>query len=210
MLHALALAALVARCAPAIATHTMTAIVRVESGGDPLAIGDNTAKRSYSPQNRAEAEALAQQLIAAGHSVDLGIAQIDVVNFARLSMSARALFDPCLNLRAGATILLEDYNVAERRYGSGQIALRHAIGMYNTGRLDRGASYERRVLAIAGISDPDQLSKKVDVAFAALRSPLLVRVSTAQRRSQNNHRRSVTPLRAPILITARPSRVLVF
>ena len=210
MLHALALAALISRCAPAVAPQTMIAIVRVESGGDPFAIGDNTTKRSYHLRNRANAEALADRLIAAGHSVDLGIAQIDVVNFAQLAVNPRALFDPCVNVRVGAEILSHDYTIARRRYGSGQMALRHAIGMYNTGRLDKGASYVGRVLAIVGIRDPNPLIRKVDVMFAALRSPLLVFAPTAYRRSANLHRRPVAPLRAPILITARASRVVVF
>ena len=53
-LHALALAALMAHCAPTVAPSTMTAIVQVESGGDPLAIGDNTTRRSYYPRDSRE------------------------------------------------------------------------------------------------------------------------------------------------------------
>ena len=79
-LHALALAALMAHCAPAVAPSTMTAIVQVESGGNPLAIGDNTAGRSYYPHDRGAAERLARRLLNAGHLLDLGIAQIDSMN----------------------------------------------------------------------------------------------------------------------------------
>ena len=46
-IHMLALAALIRHCAPAVAPSTMTAIVRVESGGNPFAVGDNTTRRSY-------------------------------------------------------------------------------------------------------------------------------------------------------------------
>jgi type IV secretion system protein VirB1 len=211
MLHSVALTALLLRCAPEIAPATMTAIVQVESGGDPLAIGDNTARRSYHPSDRARAEALAHRLIEAGHSVDLGMAQIDNVNFARLAVSVRTLFDPCMNLRAGAEILSEDYTLAQQRYGSGQIALRHAIGMYNTGRIDAGESYTRRVLDVAGIRESRHPSQHLIAALAALRSPLLVHVLIVHARSRHVRYRPVVPSRAPILITTvRTSRVVVF
>jgi type IV secretion system protein VirB1 len=211
MLHALALAALTLRCAPEIAPMTMTAIVQVESGGDPLAIGDNTARRSYHPSDRASAEALAHRLIEAGHSVDLGMAQIDNVNFARLAVNARMLFDPCMNLRAGAEILSEDYALAQRRFGSGQIALRHAIGMYNTGHLDRGATYVRRVLAVAGIRDRARSSQRVIVVLDPLHSPLLIKIPIAHVQALGVRHAHIMPARAPILVTtARPSRIVVF
>ena len=43
----------------------------------------------------------------------------------------------------GAKILSGDYAFAARRYRGGQVALRHAVGMYNTGRLNAGAPYIR-------------------------------------------------------------------
>ena len=82
MFHSVALAALIAHCAPNVAPATMAAIVNVESGGNSLAIGDNTAGRSYYPRDRATAESLARRLLQAGHSIDAGIAQIDSMNFA--------------------------------------------------------------------------------------------------------------------------------
>jgi hypothetical protein len=176
-----------------------------------LAIGDNTTRRSYHPNDRASAEALARRLIEAGHSVDLGMAQIDNVNFGRLAVNVRTLFDPCMNLRAGAEILSEDYALAQRRYGSGQIALRHAIGMYNTGRIDAGQNYTRRVLDVAGIRESRYPGQRLVAAFAALRAPLLVHMPIAQARSRHVRHRPVAPSRAPILIsTARTSRVTVF
>jgi type IV secretion system protein VirB1 len=75
-LDALALAALMARCAPNVAPSTMAAIVRVESGGNPLAIGDNTTRRSYYPRDRATAELLARRLLNAGHLLDLGCSKV--------------------------------------------------------------------------------------------------------------------------------------
>ncbi len=210
MLHTVALAAAIARCAARVAPSTMAAIVHVESGGNPLAIGDNTTMRSYYPHDRATAEVLAQQLTAAGHSVDLGIAQINNANLLRLGLNVHAIFDPCTNLNAGAQILSQDYAYAMRRYGPGQIALRHAIGMYNTGRVDAGTRYVQRVLAAASITDVDGRNHRLIAARQAARSGLDVRVATAGN-PWRPHRETVSPARAPILIgVARSLRVRIF
>ncbi|MGH7707022.1 MAG: lytic transglycosylase domain-containing protein [Vulcanimicrobiaceae bacterium] len=200
-IHMLALAALIQHCAPAIAPSTMAAIVHVESGDNPLAIGDNTTGRSYYPYDRATAERLARRLLAAGHLLDLGIAQIDSINFAGFGVTAHTVFDPCVNLSIGARILSGDYIFAAQRYGDGQAALRHAIGMYNTGRLNGGARYVARVLAAAGIQEENVSSPKVIARHDAMRSPILVHVAIAQRRRPTPRRKVVSPSRSPILVT---------
>lgn len=211
MFQGLALAGLIAQCAPSVAPSTMAAIVQVESGGNPFAIDDNTIGRSYYPSDRASAEALANRLIGAGHVLDLGIAQVDSANFAHLGINVHTAFDACANLRAGSAILSADYGFAQRRYGGGQIALRHAIGMYNTGRLDAGAGYVRQVLAVAGIHEQYGAASRIDIQREARRSSVLVRVPTARRSPSRATRRIVTPARAPILITiASTDKVTLF
>ena len=69
--------ALMEQCAPQIASVTMAAIVQQESGGNPLALHDNTSGKSYRPATIAEAARLARELIAQGHSVDIGLPQIN-------------------------------------------------------------------------------------------------------------------------------------
>jgi type IV secretion system protein VirB1 len=204
-LHVLALAALIRHCAPAVAPSTMAAIVQVESAGDPLAIGDNTTRRSYHPRDRAAAERLARRLLDAGHLLDLGIAQIDSMNFAGFGVTAHAILDPCTNLSVGARILSGDYAFAARRYGDGQVALRHAIGMYNTGRLNAGARYIARVVAAAAIRDGYAPSSRV----AAKRDAPLVRVAITRHEARATHRKRVTPARSPILVS-NVSHVIVF
>ena len=200
-----------AHCAPTVAPSTMAAIVQVESGGDPLAIGDNTTRRSYYPRDRATAERLARRLLNAGHLLDLGIAQIDSMNFAGFGVTAHTIFDPCMNLSVGARILSGDYAFAARRYGDGQIALRHAIGMYNTGRLNAGARYIARVFAAAGIQEDHSGGRRVISQRDAMRSPLLVRVAIVRRALPTTRRGFVTPARSPILVTVpRTSRVKIF
>jgi type IV secretion system protein VirB1 len=210
MIHVLALAALIRHCAPAVAPSTMAAIVQVESGGNPLAIDDNTTRRSYYPHDRATAERLARRLLDVGHLLDLGIAQIDSMNFAGFGVTAHTIFDPCINLNVGARILSGDYAFAARRYGDGQVALRHAIGMYNTGRLNAGARYIARVVAAAEIRDGAQ-SSRVAARRAAMHSPFLVRVAITRHEARGTHRKRVTPARSPILVTVAPtSQVKIF
>jgi len=141
---ALALTLQFAHCAPGISVRTMAGIVQVESGGDPLAIGDNTSDRSYHLSDRAAAEAFARRLLREGHSLDLGLAQINDANLLRVGLTLTGVFDPCRNLRAAAQIFREDYVLARRRFGASQLALRRALGMYNTGRLDAGGGYAER------------------------------------------------------------------
>lgn len=207
-LHALALTALMAHCAPTVAPSTMTAIVQVESGGNPLAIGDNTARRSYYPHDRAAAERLARRLLNAGHLLDLGIAQIDSMNLAGFGVTTHAIFDPCINLSIGAKILSDDYVFAARRYRDAQVALRHAIGMYNTGRLNAGTRYIARVVAAAEVRDGYVQSSRVATTRGAMHSPLLVRAPIT-RRARAMHREQVTPGRSPILVS-NVSHVVVF
>jgi type IV secretion system protein VirB1 len=179
----------------------MAAIVEVESGGDPLAIGDNTTRRSYYPHDRATAERLARRLLDAGHLLDAGIAQIDSMNFAGFGVTVHTIFDPCINLSVGARILNGDYAFAAQRYGDGQVALRHAIGMYNTGRLNGGANYIARVLAAAGSREEYVSGPQVGSQHDARESPILVRVEMVQRRPPAPRRGVVTPARSPILVT---------
>ena len=211
MFHSVTLAALIAHCAPNVAPATMAAIVNVESGGNSLAIGDNTAGRSYYPRDRATAESLARRLLQAGHSIDAGIAQIDSMNFAGFGVTVHSIFDPCINLSIGARILADDYSFAARRYRDAQVALRHAIGMYNTGRLNAGAHYVSHVLAAAGIQEGYARGPRIVTQREAMRAPLLVHVLIAQRRSPIARRSATSPSRAPILVTvARTPRVKIF
>jgi type IV secretion system protein VirB1 len=210
ILDALALAAQIARCAPTVGPRTMAAIVKVESGGDPFAIGDNTTSRSYHPRLRMMAEALARRLIDAGHSVDLGLAQIDDANLARLGLNVQTAFDACASLAAEAQILAEDYSLAARYFGAGQVALRHAIGMYNTGRLDAGGAYVRRVLIAAGIRSvrlnprPPRVAEREGANWAT--TQVLTGAETSVRRARIGRSAAA---RAPIIVEKPPALVVL-
>ena len=150
-LAALTLAAALQPCAAGVAPRTMAAIVRVESGGWPLAVHDDTTGRGYVFDDRARAEATASALLAAGHVLDLGVAQINSGNLRALGLDVHASFDACANLRAGSILLRRAYASASARFGPGQIALRHALSAYNSGSFFAAPAYVDRVVAASGI-----------------------------------------------------------
>nr|WP_280971486.1 lytic transglycosylase domain-containing protein [Cupriavidus gilardii]WDE72627.1 hypothetical protein [Cupriavidus gilardii] len=147
----------------------MLAIVKTESGGYPWAIGDNTARRSYKPASKQEAVATANELIAAGHNLDLGLGQINNRNLAALGLSVEQVFEPCVNLRAAQTILKWGYDRATRVHGPGQAALLAALSAYNTGSLSRGFGngYVQKVVSNAGVP--------IEVVVPAISAGIVVR-----------------------------------
>lgn len=145
-------AALADRCAPQVAVETLVSIATVESGLAPLAIGVNGAPVvRVSAATAGEAATKAQALIDQGRSVDLGLAQINSRNLPRLGLSVVEAFDPCRNLEAAQTILVEDFGRSSGPGTEVQTALRASLSRYNTGDPERGLSngYVARVVRAA-------------------------------------------------------------
>lgn len=175
MLDAQAVTVLSQQCAPGVAPATLLAIVRAESGLDPLAIGVNAvAAPRPRPTTRTEAIAAARALVAAGRDIDLGLAQINVRNLARLGLSLEAAFDPCRNLAAAGVVLRTGYRPAEG--ADPQAALRVALSRYNTGHPERGFrnGYVARVEQAAarlGLAAPGALRSSRIIGAAARPAP---------------------------------------
>lgn len=145
--------ALAAQCAPTVAPETLLSVVQVESRFEPLAIGVNGAPRiTVAPTSVEEAVARAGALIAAGRSIDLGLAQINSKNLSWLGLSLREAFEPCTNLAAAARVLQDGYGRSDAPRVGEQAALKTALSYYNTGHPVRGVSngYVGRVEAAAG------------------------------------------------------------
>ena len=130
-------ARLARQCAPNVAVSTLAAIARTESGFAPLALHDNTNRIDGSPQGAAVATSIASRLIAAGHSVDIGLMQVDSANLPALGLTVASALDPCRSIAAGAAILAGDY-AGGATHAEQQTALRVAISRYNTGDAERG------------------------------------------------------------------------
>ena len=139
------------RCGPSVAPSTLASIARTESAFEPLSINDNTTGANGAPATRDIVMQIASKLIEAGHSVDIGIMQINSANFARLGLTLEAAFDPCKSVAAGAAVLAGGYAGGKTHEGQ-QSALRVAISKYNTGDAQRGFTngYVHKVELAAG------------------------------------------------------------
>ena len=150
MIVPLVLFAQLAPCGAAVNIDTLAAVARAESRFDSAAINDNTAHRRYSGLSDAQATATATRLLAAGHSLDLGLMQVNSANLHGLGLSVPAAFEPCKSIAAGARVLVDGY----RSPGVGidaQPAIYRALSYYNTGSPLRGFGngYVARVQASA-------------------------------------------------------------
>jgi type IV secretion system protein VirB1 len=139
--------ALAATCAPLVDANTASALVAVESGFNPLAIGVVGGALDHQPRQRSEAVATARSLQAAGWNFSLGIAQINVQNLERLGLTVASAFEPCANLSAMQAILKDCFERASTRSSSTQQALRRALSCYYSGNFSTGFDhgYVRRV-----------------------------------------------------------------
>jgi type IV secretion system protein VirB1 len=141
--------ALAASCAPQIDVGTSSALVAVESGFNPYAIGVVGGALKRQPRQLAEAVTTAHALQAAGWNFSAGIGQINVRNFHWLGLTLEGAFEPCANLRAMQTILADCFDRARSRSTSVQLALRRALSCYYSGNFTTGFEhgYVHRVAA---------------------------------------------------------------
>jgi type IV secretion system protein VirB1 len=140
--------ALVTVCAPLVDGRTASALVAVESGFNPHAIGVVGGVLDRQPRQRTEALATARVLQAKGWNYSVGLAQINVRNFARLGLTLESAFEPCSNLAAMQTVLADCLDRANRTEKPAQRALRQALSCYYSGNFVTGFDhgYVRRVV----------------------------------------------------------------
>lgn len=137
MIHSVAAITLLAQqCAPEVATEAVVPLVVTESGGDDLSINVNHGPRVRA-SSVAEGAALVRRYMAQGLTVDVGLAQINSANFARLGVTVEQVFEPCTNLRLASQVLQDGYSLASRHY-TGLDAISATYSLYNTGTLTRG------------------------------------------------------------------------
>ncbi|WP_082746887.1 lytic transglycosylase domain-containing protein [Burkholderia sp. MSMB1826] len=145
------LMALAQQCAPAVAPPTLAAIVRVESGFNPYAIGVVHGRLARQPRRQDEAIATLNALEATGWNYSAGLTQINRANWSRYGLTASNVFDVCQNLAAGATILSKCFARARVVYADPQQALRAALSCYESGDFITGfrTGYVQRVVTTA-------------------------------------------------------------
>lgn len=124
---------LASSCAPGVAVSTLRAVASVESHFDPLAIRDNTTHESWAPSSISAAGALAKNRLNQGHSIDIGLMQINSVNLASLGMGVEDAFNACHSLDAAHRILLAAF-AAGSSESERQAAILITLSRYNTGK----------------------------------------------------------------------------
>ncbi|MEJ7807172.1 MAG: lytic transglycosylase domain-containing protein [Telluria sp.] len=146
------------QCAPLVEPRTMVAILRVESGFKPFAIGVVDGRLERQPRNVAEAVATAQALERDGWNFSVGAAQVNRYNLAKYKLDYERAFDPCASIRAGSGILKECYDRAKGKAPDDQMAWKMAFSCYYSGNFKTGfkadfngqPSYVNKVLASVG------------------------------------------------------------
>ncbi|MGR5187088.1 lytic transglycosylase domain-containing protein [Photobacterium damselae] len=134
---------LLSECLYNVHPQTMQQIIKNESGGNRLAINVNVLrgkpKPKYNqPKTVKDAIRLANYYIKKGHSVDLGLAQINSNNLKYFNVTVEDMFEPCKNINVGSKILYSAYQRAKRTTNDQQSALLKALSIYNTGNMSYG------------------------------------------------------------------------
>lgn len=126
------------QCAKQVHPDTLQALVRVESGFNPYAIG---VVNGYveQPTSLEQATLVAQKLSAQGKNFSLGLGQINVHNLAKLGLDFKTVFNPCTNLTAASYILSDCY---QRASGNDQEALQKALSCYYSGNFKTGFTHD--------------------------------------------------------------------
>jgi type IV secretion system protein VirB1 len=138
----------------------MAAVMEVESGYNPYAIGIVGGRLARQPKNAEEAVATALQLEANGWNFSLGVAQVNRHNLPKYQINYAQAFDACTSVRVGSKILEECYVRALKITANPQSALHAAFSCYYSGNFTRGfkpdvvgkPSYVQKVLASAGFA----------------------------------------------------------
>jgi len=143
-----ALTTICAQCGPAVDPSLTKAIIQVESGGNPYAIGDNTDKRSYFPASKSNAVQLASYLLSQRHNIDMGLMQMNSCHLGKSGLSLGGLFDPCSNVSFGTRLLAENFRTYSGNPDKRQVLFK-VLSAYNTGSAWRGPGYINRILEAA-------------------------------------------------------------
>ncbi|MBY5796205.1 lytic transglycosylase domain-containing protein [Rhizobium leguminosarum] len=100
-------------CAPMVEVRTLAAVISLESGFKPFAIRINSdPPLERQPASKAEAIELATSLAADHQDIQIGLGGIGMEELRKLKVSISDAFDPCLNLKATATLLNSYYRLA--------------------------------------------------------------------------------------------------
>jgi len=133
-------------CGPWVHPDTIAAVVAVESGGHPWAIG--TPHGAYFPNTHSEAVRVLASSLRSESSVDIGLMQINSQWLPKLRIAPTSLLDPCTNVRVGAAILATNFVAAQRPGRTLLATLVAALSAFNSGSESGAVSYAAKVLSV--------------------------------------------------------------
>jgi type IV secretion system protein VirB1 len=130
------------QCAPSVDPHMLAGIAQHESGLETQILHDNGTGKVLRGAGILEAAA---QLIAAGHSVDLGVMQINSRNLGLLGLSLTDAFDACHSI-AGAARLIQLFSAYNTGSPTRGIANGYALKVVTSIGRVKGASIDSATL----------------------------------------------------------------
>lgn len=127
---------LLVTCAGFVHPQTMVHVIQAESGGSRWALNVNDGP-SLQLEGESAVEA-AKYYLDQGKTVDVGLTQLNSQHFDRFDLTVSEAFKPCNNVRAGATVLKENYQRATGKHLPVEKTLDQALSYYNTGDAQAG------------------------------------------------------------------------
>ncbi|MBY3091724.1 transglycosylase SLT domain-containing protein [Rhizobium laguerreae] len=100
-------------CAPMVEVRTLAAVISLESRFKPFAIRIKSGPPvERQPASKAEAIELATSLAADHQDIQIGLGGLGIEELGKFRLSISDAFDPCLNLKATATLLNSYFRLA--------------------------------------------------------------------------------------------------
>jgi len=223
------IAAIIQHCVPSAKPEWLVPLMQVESGLNPYAIRLNSGNTPIEqPKTKAEAIALATQLMTEGADIDLGLGGIRVNELAQHGLTVAQVFELCANIKATALILQGYYGKAQLAGLKDNDALSYMYAAYygaGDAALGRAAEYDARVMAqYARVKDvltdvrlapspralPARIGSHKPVLAHAEPAPVAVKPAQAPETRQVSLSASQTSPRWDVYGSSAPSTLLVF
>lgn len=121
-----------------VPTELVLQIIKIESSSNPYALNINTKDsppKAIIPSSKEEAFTIAQKYINEGHSVDIGLMQINSKNLGANTIID--VLDPCTNITLGSSIYHSFYKATPAQ-DDDKTRIQKALSAYNTGSFTNG------------------------------------------------------------------------
>lgn len=170
------------QCGSIVHVDTLRALIKTESKNNPYAIADagpvtlpwrirKGMVRSFYPTSRGEAIQIARQLMADGHTVSLGLTQLNDRNFSAFGISLEDAFEPCTNIKHGTQLFAHYYFEALQKFTDVPQALSAALSKYNSGDFYRGKNegYVDLIYKHAGLTKVNTKTENNKISATAIK-----------------------------------------